>query len=277
MSTHPDFLSYQTLKVILEEQIAQVIINRPDKANALDQTAWNELKTAFNQLNDLEEVRVIVLSGEGKHFCAGIDLRLLMSVTNRQNAACNGRAREQLRKSILELQAPINAVERCSKPVIAAIQGGCIGAGIDLICGCDIRYCTDDAFFTIKEIDMGMVADLGTLQRLPKLIGDGIVREMAYTGRNVSGKEAAAMGLVNRTFPDKETLMTEVKTLAATIAAKSPLAIRGTKEMLNYTRDHSVEDGLNYIATWNAAMILSADLSEALQANQQKRKATFGN
>ncbi|MBC7922023.1 MAG: crotonase/enoyl-CoA hydratase family protein [Ferruginibacter sp.] len=274
--SHPFLTDLQTLRVTIDERIAHVVIHRPDKANALDQTAWDELKATFENLDGLDEVRVIVLSGEGRHFCSGIDLRLLMSVAQNPNGAGDGRSREKLRKSIQRLQAPINAVERCGKPVIAAIHGGCIGAGIDLICGCDLRYGTDDAFFTIKEIDMGMVADLGTLQRLPKLIGEAVVREMAYTGRPVGGKEAKEIGLVNRTFPDRETLMTEVRQLAATIAAKSPLAIRGTKEMLNYARDHSVADGLNYIATWNAAMLLSADLTEAFQASTQKRPATFG-
>lgn len=138
-----------------------------------------------------------------------------------------------------------------------------------------MRYCTEDAFFTIKEIDMGMVADLGTLQRLPKLIGEGWVREMAYTGRNVEGKEAEKIGIVNRTFDDKTTMMEEVFKLAATIAAKSPVSIRGTKHILLHTRDHSVTDGLNYMATWNAAMLLSNDLHEAFAAKMQKRDTNF--
>ena len=138
-----------------------------------------------------------------------------------------------------------------------------------------LRNCTDDAFFTIKEIDMGMVADLGTLQRLPKLISEGIVREMAYTGRNVMGKEAEKIGIVNRSFTDKNTMMEEVMKMAETIAQKSPLAIRGTKHILLHTRDHSVADGLNYMATWNAAMLLSADLQEAFEAKMTKRESKF--
>lgn len=265
----------ETLLLNIHQHIAHVTINRPDKANALNQTAWDELLALFNELDDNPDVRVIVLEGgESKHFCAGIDLSLLMSVSQNKQA-CDGRRRERIRKDVLNLQAPINAIENCSKPVLAAIHGGCIGGGIDLICACDMRYCVDDAYFTIKEIDMGMVADLGTLQRLPKLIGDGFVREMAYTGRNVLGQEAQKIGIVNRSFADKTTMMVEVMKLATSIAQKSPLSIRGTKHILLHTRDHSVQDGLNYMATWNAAMLLSADLKEAFEAKMTKRDANF--
>ncbi len=268
-------MNYETLTVNIKNHIAHVSLNRPKKANALNQTAWEEIKDFFERLSDTPEARAVIISGEGKHFCAGIDLGLLMSIRQKTHDDCEGRMREKLRKMVFYLQAPLNAIEQCSKPVLAAIHGGCIGAGLDLACTCDMRYATDDAFFTIKEIDMGMVADLGTLQRLPKLIGDGMAREMAYTGRNVYGPEAQSIGLVNRSFADKETILAEVMELAATIAAKSPLSIRGTKEIIRYTRDHSVTDGLNYIATWNAAMILSEDLNEAFQASLQKREPEF--
>ncbi len=267
----------ETLKLSIHNHIAHLIINRPDKANALNQTAWDEILQIFTELDENPEVRVIVLEGgDSKHFCAGIDLSMLMSVTQSQTS-CDARRREKIRKDILRLQAPINAIEHCSKPVLVAIHGGCIGGGVDLVCACDMRYCTEDAFFTIKEIDMGMVADLGTLQRLPKLIGEGLVREMAYTGRNVGGKEAEKIGIVNRTFTDKETMLAEVMKLAATIAQKSPVAIRGTKHILLHSRDNSVADGLSYMATWNAGMLLSADLQEAFEAKMTKREPKFGN
>jgi enoyl-CoA hydratase len=195
----------QTLQLNIQNYIAHVKINRPEKANALDQTAWNEIEILFTELDENDDVRVVVIEGgESKHFCAGIDLSLLMSVSQ-NNITCEARRREKIRKDVLKLQAPINAIENCSKPVLAAIHGGCIGGGIDLVVACDMRYCTDDAYFTIKEIDMGMVADLGTLQRLPKLIGEGMMREMAFTGRNVEGQEAEKIGIVNRSFTGKET------------------------------------------------------------------------
>lgn len=258
-----------------QNHIAHVVINRPQKANALDAQSWEELLSIFEQINDDDSIRVVILTGgASKHFCAGIDLSLLTSITQ-SLATCEGRKREKLRKQILSLQAPINAVEACSKPVIVAIHGGCIGAGVDLICAADMRYCSRDAYFTIKEIDMGMVADLGTLQRLPKLIHPGIVRELAFTGRAVLAEEAQQIGLVNKTFDTKEELEQYVWEIATQIAAKSPIAIRGAKHIINYSLDHNLQDSLEYIATWNAGMILSSDLEEAFLAQMQKRPAKF--
>jgi enoyl-CoA hydratase len=160
--------------------------------------------------------------------------------------------------------------------VLAAIHNGCVGGGVDLISCTDMRYCSADAYFTIKEIDIGMVADVGTLQRLPKLIGNqGIVREMAFTGRKVLADEALRIGLVNQVFETREAMQAGVREMAALIASKSPLSIRGTKEMLNYSRDHSVADGLNYIATWNAAMLMSSDLTAAMMASMAKQTPQF--
>lgn len=268
-------MAYQTLTVEIKDHVAYVAFNRPEKANALNKLAWEELEQVFSELDTTPEARVVVLSGNGKHFCAGIDLELLMAIRQETADDCEGRIREKIRGFVKILQAPINAIERCSKPVLAAVHSGCIGGGLDIAAACDMRYCTEDAYFTIKEIDMGMVADLGSLQRLPKLISDGMVREMAYTGRKVFAEEAKAIGLVNAAYTSKESMMEGVSEIAGTIASKSPLSIRGSKEMIRYSRDHSVEDGLNYIATWNAAMILSNDLNEAFMAAVEKRKGVF--
>jgi len=270
-------MEYTRFTLKIAEGIASISFNIPDKANALDQKGWEELQAIFEHIDSDEDVRVAVLLGEGKHFCAGIDLSLLMSIRQETQDACEGRMREKLRQMVLRLQAPINAIQHCRKPVLAAVHKGCIGGGLDIISACDIRYATADAYFTIKEIDMGMVADLGTLQRLPKLIPDGIAREMAYTGKKLSANEALSAGLVNQVFEAKEDMLTYVMAIAKNIAAKSPLSIRGTKEVMNYSRDHTIEEGLNYIAVWNAAMILSTDLNEAFTASMEKRPPKFNN
>jgi enoyl-CoA hydratase len=181
-----------------------------------------------------------------------------------------------LRRLILDLQDTITSVERCRKPVIAAIHGACIGGGIDLITACDMRYCSAEARFSVKEIDVGMTADVGTLQRLPRLVGEGMARELAYTGRMFDAADAKDMGLVNRVFETPDALQAGVMEIANTIAAKSPLAIRGCKEMITYARDHSVADSLNHVATWNAAMLMSRDLVEAGAAAREKRLPVFG-
>lgn len=269
-------MELETLLIEIQEQVATVKINVPQKANAMTTTFWKEMKLAMETLDEKDEVRVVVLAGEGKHFTSGIDLTMFMQLKSELDKHnCPGRSREKLRQTILQLQSSFTAIEKCRKPVLAAIHGACIGGGIDMITACDMRYCSEDAYFTVKEIDLGMVADVGTLQRLPKVIGEGMARELAYTGRKFSGKEAQAMQLVNRCFASREAMMEEVYTLAQNIASKSPLAIRGTKEMFLYTRDHSVEEGLNYIATWNAGMLFSKDLQEAAMAGMQKRTPNF--
>jgi enoyl-CoA hydratase len=189
--------------------------------------------------------------------------------------ADGARSREALRRLILDLQDCLSSLERCAKPVIAAIQGACVGGALDLVTCCDLRYASADATFSIKEIDIGMVADVGTLQRLPRLIGEGQARELAYTGRTLNGQEAEKLGLANRLFATPAELEAGVRQIARSIAAKSPLAIRGTKEVLNYSRDHSIADGLNFVATWNAATLLSGDLKECMQAQMEKRAPQF--
>lgn len=262
-------MQLETLTISLQDHIATVRLNRPDKANAMNATMWQDIRLAFDWLDSQPEARVAVLQGEGRHFTAGIDLAMMAGLAPQIQDPCDGRTREALRRVILDMQDTLTSLERCRKPVLAAIHGACVGGGIDLICAADMRYCSSDAYFSIKEIDIGMVADVGTLQRLPKLIGSqGLVRELAYTGRRVEAAEAREIGLVNRVFDSREALNDGVQSLAATIASKSPLSIRGTKEQLNYARDHTVADGLNHIATWNAAMLMSEDLSKALMAGK---------
>lgn len=268
-------MQYETLSVSLENQIATVRLNRPEKANAMSATMWQEIRQAFQWVDVTPEARVAVLQGEGRCFTAGIDLQMMMGLGPQIQNDCAGRTREALRRVILDLQDTLTSLERCRKPVLVAIHGGCIGGGIDLVTCADMRYCSADAYFTIKEIDIGMTADVGTLQRLPKLVGEGIVRELAYTGRTFDAREAKDIGLVNRVFDSREALYAGVHDIAATIAAKSPLSIRGTKEMITYVRDHSVADSLNYIATWNAAMLMSQDLTEAMTANLARKVPSF--
>lgn len=268
---------FETLQLSLDKHIAHVRINRPEKANAMSRAMWGDIGAAFAWIDAAPEARVAVISGNGAHFTSGIDLAMLAGVADEVDDDCEGRKREKLRRTILALQDSLSSLERCRKPVLAAIHGACIGGGIDLICCADMRYCSSDAHFSIKEIDMGMTADVGTLQRLPKLIGDGLVRELAYTGRKFASDEAERCGLVNRVFESPESLLQGVMHIAANIASKSPLAIRGTKEIILYARDHSVTDSLNYVATWNAAMLMSTDLQEAMMSGMQNKSPTFNN
>ena len=270
-------MDYETLKVSLQDHIATVSLNRPDKANAMNARMWQEIRAAFEWVDATPEARVAVLQAEGRVFTAGIDLQLLMGLSAQIQNDCEGRMRETLRRVILDLQDCLSSLERCRKPVLAAVHGGCVGAGMDLITCADMRYASADAYFSIKEIDVGMTADVGTLQRLPRLIGEGMARELAYTGRQFGAEEACAMRLVNRVFESREALYAGVRAIAAEIAAKAPLAVRGVKEMIGYARDHSVADSLNYIATWNAAMLLSQDLQEAALAHGAKRPPQFLN
>ena len=265
---------YQAFQVELIGNIAHVQINRPEKINAMNAAFWTEIIEIFQWIDETDAVRVVVLSGAGKHFSAGIDLMLLASVANEMGKDV-GRNARLLRRKILHMQASFNAVDHCQKPVLAAIQGYCLGGAIDLIAACDMRYAAEDAQFSIKEIDMGMAADVGTLQRLPRIIGDGMLRELAYTGRMVAADEARAIGLVNRVFADQQTLLDGVMAIAQDIAAKSPIAIAGTKQMISYMRDHRVDDGLDYVATWNAAMLQSSDLRLAMTAHMTKQKPEF--
>ena len=269
-------MNFNYFTLAIHNKVAHLAINRPEKANSLHQEAWTELREALLYCDKTPEVRAIVLSGNGdKIFCAGIDLTMLMSINELMQEDCEGRKREAFRHFLLDFQDMLTTSEKISKPILSAIHGGCIGGGVDMVCATDMRYCTADAYFVIKEIDLGMVADLGTLQRLPKLISDGLTRELAYTGRKLVAHEALQCGLVNRIFENKETMLAEVTQIAEMIATKSPLSIRGTKRNLLFARDHSVAESLEYMANWNAAMFYSNDLMAAFQASMAKQPAKF--
>ena len=254
--------------------IAVLTMNRPDKANGMTSDFWADLPRLMSELDRDETVRVAILRGEGRHFTGGMDHAAFADIAKLFESE-PGRAAYAMRDTILRLQDAFNAIERARFPVIAEIHGACIGAGIDMITACDLRLASEEAYFAIEEIHIGMAADVGTLQRLPKLISPAIAGELAYTGRRFKADEAKKIGLLSRVLPDRTALQGATILLARDIAEKSPLAIAGIKRNLAYARDHSVADGLDYIATWNAGMLRPADLMTAVQGKMAKTKATF--
>lgn len=269
-------MTYQTLNFTIENNIAHIQLNRPKNFNSMIMAFWQEMVDVFAKIDEQPAARVVVISSTGKHFTAGLDLSAFAGIAAEMNGDIDGgRLREQMKNNVLELQESFTAIEKCRLPVLVAIQGGCIGGGVDLVSATDMRYCTADAFFCIQEINIGMTADVGTLQRLPHLIPSGLVRELAYTGRRLLASEALDSGLVNKVFENADDMLAGVMEIASDIASKSPLAIHGTKEMFNYTRDHSVDDALRYMAVWQAGMFFSEDLFEAAAANAEKRPPKF--
>lgn len=264
----------QTLSVSIENHIAHIKLNRPEQLNSMVPAFWHELPQVVRAIDDKSAARVIVISSTGKHFSAGMDLSVFTQMA-KDFAGEPARRAEKFRRSVLGLQDSFNALEQVRMPVLVAVQGGVIGGAVDMICACDSRYATEDAFFTIKETEIGMTADVGTLQRLPHLIPQGLVRELAYTGRNWSSQEALDQGFVNQVFADQESMLEAVMKIAAKIASHSPMAVAGCKEMINYTRDHSVADSLTYMATWQSGMFQMPDIQEAMGAQKQKRMPVY--
>lgn len=271
-------MGYTCFEIEEVDGVGHIRLSRPDEYNTMNPAFWSELPAIVGEMSDQGRVRAIVLSSTGKHFCAGMDLSVFTggdSVGSGTGIKETGRQRAALRHNVLHLQDTFTILERARMPVLAAIQGGCIGGAVDMVTAADCRYSTEDAFFCIQEINIGMTADVGTLQRLPKLIPEGIVRELAYTGRRMPAEEAKAYGLVNRTFADHEALLSGVHEVAAEIASKSPLAIHGTKETILYTRDHSVDDSLRYIAAWQTGMFQPGDMAETFVAKSEGREPDF--
>lgn len=272
----PSSSAYTCFKVSIEDGIAHIVMNRPDKRNSMVPAFWDELPAIIADIDDNVEARVIVISSTGPHFTSGMDVS---SFGDGHLDAKDEKAKRQhgarFYNNVRRLQKTFSCLEECRQPVLVAIQGGCIGGGVDLITACDMRYASADAFITIFETNIGMTADVGTFPRIAKLIPEGIARELAYTGRRMPADEAKECGLVNRVYPDQETMLAEVMKIAAEIATKAPLATYGNKRLMNYSRDHSTADGLDYIAIWNASMLQVVEIREAMAANREKRPGDF--
>jgi enoyl-CoA hydratase len=239
---------------------------------------WVELGEVLEVINKDSDIRVVVMSSTGKHFCAGMDLNAFTNGVDNipdDKKPDHARIGEAVYRVAKELQEYISTLEKIRVPVIAAIHGGCIGGAVDMVTACDIRLASDDAFFCIQEINICMAADVGTLQRLPKIIPDSKMREMAYTGRRMYAEEAKGAGLVSGTYGSQEELIEAANKLASEIASKSPVAIYGLKAVMNYSRDHNVNDSLEYNALWSGAMLSQKDMTEQMTANMEKRDASF--
>lgn len=255
------------------EHIAHLVLNCPEAMNTMHPLFWRELDDVLTQLHREGSARVLVLSSTGKHFSAGMALDTFSSAITMDDQSPEGRA--AIFDSLTDMQATFTKLESLRIPVIAAIQGGCVGGAVDMVTACCLRYATAEAFFCIQEINIGMVADVGTLQRLPKLIPEAIVKEYAYTGRRMPAAKALAYGLVNEVFDSQAQMVAAALQTAAEIAAKPPIAIWGTKQAIHYTRDHSTEDALKQMGWLQAGIWSNAHVREAVSAMQQKRLGQY--
>lgn len=267
-------MSYETLTLGIKDGVASVTLSRPKALNTMTPEFWEEMISVFDEIDARNDVRCVVIASTGKHFTAGLDLKSFADLESSADIDI-GRKRELFRRKVMRMQESFSVIDRCRVPVIAAVQGGCIGGGVDLVTACDMRLMSADAYFTIQEINIAIIADVGTLQRMPEQIPPAIMREMAYTGRKLKADEAQRLGFVNDVCDSHEALAEAANALAADIASKSPLAMTGIKDVLNYTRDHSIEDGLAYVATWNAAILQGDDPEAAIRAIMTKQAATF--
>jgi len=271
---------YECFDLKIENKIAHLTMNRPEKLNTMIKIFWDELPEIITAIDQDALARVIVISSTGKHFSAGMDLSVFSqsNITGRDEKSNNekGRFRGSFYKNLLKLQETFNCIDNSRIPVLMAIQGGCIGGAVDFASACDIRYCTEDSFFCIQEINIGMTADVGTFPRLPYLIPAGLVKELAYTGRRLLADEAKDSGLVNKVFKNQEEMMDYVLDISKQIANKTPLAVWGSKDMINYTRGRTIEEGLDRISLWQAGMYHpDSDMKEAFSAQMEDREAEF--
>lgn len=256
-----------------QDHVAHLVLNRPDALNTMNPAFWRELDAVLARLHDEGTARALVISSTGKHFSAGMALETFGGDIAMDDASPEGRS--AVFDLLTDMQATFTKLETLRMPVIAAIHGGCVGGAVDMVTACCIRYATADAFFCIQEINIGMVADVGTLQRLPKLVPLGIVKELAYTGRRLPAARALACGLVNDVFDSREAMLEAALQCAREIAAKPPVAVWGTKQAIHYARDHSVEDALRQMAWIQGAIWSNRHVREAVQAMKERRPATF--
>jgi len=261
------------------DMVAHVILDKPETLNTMTKSFWPQLHRTFQELDRSAHVRAVILSAslESKVFSAGLDLSDAAELIGNPKPRMGiGRKALQLRQQVQSMQQALEAIAKCRVPVIAAIHGACIGGGVDLVSTCDIRLVSKDAYFSIKEVDLAIAADLGTLSRLPKLVGnDSLVRELAFTGRSLAAEQALQLGFVSRVCSDPQSLMEEARVLAKNIASESPIAVIGTKAVLNYSRDHSISDGLEFVSIWNMAMLQSDDVIEAVSKLRRKETPQF--
>jgi len=257
----------------IDQHIAHLVLNRPDRLNALDMTVWRELDEVLQQLHQANQARVLVISSTGKHFSAGMSLEAFGESVSMDDQSAEGRA--AIFDMLSGLQATFTRLETLRIPVIVAIQGGCIGGAVDMVTAACLRYASADAFFCIQEINIGMVADVGTLQRLPKLMPMAVVKELAYTGRRLSADKALQYGLVNEVLADAAAALATAMKTAAEIASKPPVAIWGTKQALHYARDHSVDDALKQMGWLQSGIWSNPHVKEAITAFQKKQAASF--
>ncbi len=272
--------TFSNLAIERDGSVATLFLDRPDKLNALHRALWRSIPAAVAALDADPDVRVIVLAGKGRAFCAGIDLMDHAQGLGGGGSLTGGEGsavakRRQLYDDIRAYQDTCSSFANTNKPVIAAVHGACIGAGMDLITACDIRLASAEATFSVRETRIAMVADVGTLQRLPRVIGDGAAREWIFTGGDYSAQQAREVQLLNDVLPDPTALMARAHELAAAIAANSPLAVQGSKQVLGYASRREVDANLDYVAVWNAAFLHSEDLGEAMQAFMQRRPPVF--